>query len=79
MWGNGASLREPIGAQSVQMVRKEWAGVMSRKASVCVSVHIKPVDLPNEAKPLELEAKTAEALKIAYRFTKRIVDQAPAN
>jgi hypothetical protein len=79
MWGNGASLPEPIGAQSVQMIRKEWAGVMSTKANVCVSVHIKPVDLPNEDKPSEIEAKTAKALEIAYRFTKHIVDQAPAN
>ncbi|MGH8710434.1 MAG: hypothetical protein ACREVA_03855 [Burkholderiales bacterium] len=76
---NGNSLHEPIGDQAVQIVSKEAAEIMSRKANVCVSVRIDLVDLGKEDKSSKIEAKTAEALEITYRFTKHIVDQVLAN
>ncbi len=78
-WSKAESPREPIGDKTYQMVSYGWAQVMSRKANICISVHIKPVDSPNEDKSTSNDAKTAESIDIALKFTKRIIDQAPAN
>src|SRR5262245_28094797 len=75
----GEGLREPIGDQAAQMVNKESAMVMSRKANVWVILYIAPLNLRKEEKSLQVEAQTANALEIAYRFTKDVMDQAPAN
>jgi len=76
---NGDSLREPIGDQTVQMVSNGIAEVMSRKANICVNLRISLVNLQKGDKSSGIEARTANALAIAYKFTKHVIDQAPTN
>ena len=75
----GESLREAIGDQAAQIVGKESAMVMSRKAKVWVILYVAPVNTQKEEKSSQFEAQTERALEIAYRFTKDVIDQASAN